>query len=63
MKAISIALAAAVALGLAAAPASAAELAVGDKAPALNLESTAGGRYALGDRAVERGSPMVHASV
>ena len=52
MKVISIALAAAVALGLAAAPASAVELAVGDKAPALNLESTAGGRYALGDRAV-----------
>ena len=31
---------------------SAAELQVGDKAPAFNLESTAGGRYALGERAV-----------
>ena len=28
------------------------ELQVGDKAPAFNLESTAGGTYALGDRAV-----------
>ena len=28
------------------------ELKVGDQAPAFNLESTAGGRYALGDRAV-----------
>ena len=37
---------------MATATASAATLAVGDKAPAFNLESTAGGRYALGDRAV-----------
>ena len=50
MSAIRFALAALTALATAAA--SAATLAVGDKAPAFNLESTAGGRYALGDRAV-----------
>ena len=50
MSTIRFALAALAALATAAA--SAATLAVGDKAPAFNLESTAGGRYALGDRAV-----------
>ena len=54
MRTIPVALAAlAASLSFAAAaPAAAATLAVGDKAPAFNLESTAGGRYALGDRAV-----------
>ena len=51
MSAIRFALAA-LALAAAAMPATAATLAVGDKAPAFNLESTAGGRYALGNRAV-----------
>ncbi len=50
MSTIRFALAALAAL--ATAPATAATLAVGDKAPAFSLESTAGGRYALGDRAV-----------
>ena len=54
MKTIPIAAAALAALlSLATAvPAAAQTLAVGDEAPAFNLESTAGGRYALGDRAV-----------
>ena len=54
MKTIPFAAAAlAASLSLAtAAPTAAQTLAVGDEAPAFNLESTAGGRYALGDRAV-----------
>ena len=49
MRTIALALVASLGLAL---PAAAATLAAGDKAPAFNLESTAGGRYALGDRAV-----------
>ena len=51
MRTIALALVASLPLAVAA-PAAAATLAVGDQAPAFNLESTAGGRYALGDRAV-----------